>query len=613
MVTCSILRLQDFDSPKASCFSAADNLCRFRWVECQLDSLKRCLHSERHLNRCLASLPRTLDETYERMLCNIEEEYTEEARRLLTLVIFSPKRLSVEEVIDGIAVDLEQPSRLDPERRLQGVEDLQMICPGLITFITNPSFTVVQIAHFSVQEYLESDRIKSSKASKYALSSDAAHDEIARVFLTYLMDLDFDEYREVELLSSDYPLIWEAVLHWSDHCKQSVERSAHLGKLLKQFFIENPRSFSMWEAWYWELYHQTGRPYPFLHKSEKSPLDYAILFSLDDLTEQLIQRMADPRQGQIAPQNQDHLEQSALLEAANANNRFAMKKLLEAGFDVNTECLTSRINPLQVACLRGWEDMVNTLVKKGADINAVASNYSPVLVANIATDNPPYPGRTQRWAGADINDLDGRVPALCIAATKGHKGVVKLLLEAGADTDCKDIQDTTALQSACVHGHLEIVRMLIAAGADVNAPGGGYHGHALHAAACGNIKIVQTLLEAGADANAGSRSHTPLVRASSVGNTVVVQALLAAGADIAATDDNFATALQYACVLGYKTTAETLLTGGAEVNDSEGIFAPALKAACFNLYPDVIRMLLDRDTDDMIDAQKPLWRPDVTS
>jgi hypothetical protein len=74
---------------------------QFRWVECQFESLKRCPRSESHLEWCLKSLPRSLDETYERILCGIDEGSIEEAQRILTLLCFSSRPLTVQEVIDG--------------------------------------------------------------------------------------------------------------------------------------------------------------------------------------------------------------------------------------------------------------------------------------------------------------------------------------------------------------------------------------------------------------------------------------------------------------------------------------------------------------------------------
>jgi hypothetical protein len=51
---------------------------RFRWAACQLDALENCL-DYRTLQRAVVSLPKTLDETYARVLRGIPEEYKQNA------------------------------------------------------------------------------------------------------------------------------------------------------------------------------------------------------------------------------------------------------------------------------------------------------------------------------------------------------------------------------------------------------------------------------------------------------------------------------------------------------------------------------------------------------
>jgi hypothetical protein len=65
------------------------------------------------------------------MLHSIDEGSIEEARRILTLLCFSSRPLTVQEVIDGIAVDLDEPTCLNLRRRLQDMDDLHNIyVPG---------------------------------------------------------------------------------------------------------------------------------------------------------------------------------------------------------------------------------------------------------------------------------------------------------------------------------------------------------------------------------------------------------------------------------------------------------------------------------------------------
>ena len=50
----------------------ADGIHRFRWAACQLDALAQCV-TRGKVRRALQDLPKTLDETYARILRAIDE------------------------------------------------------------------------------------------------------------------------------------------------------------------------------------------------------------------------------------------------------------------------------------------------------------------------------------------------------------------------------------------------------------------------------------------------------------------------------------------------------------------------------------------------------------
>ncbi|KIJ43576.1 hypothetical protein M422DRAFT_109877, partial [Sphaerobolus stellatus SS14] len=67
----------------------------FRWVECQVESLKRCRRPY-DVKKTLESLPKTLDETYKRILLNVEEGDRIYAARMLAWVIFTSEPLCLD-------------------------------------------------------------------------------------------------------------------------------------------------------------------------------------------------------------------------------------------------------------------------------------------------------------------------------------------------------------------------------------------------------------------------------------------------------------------------------------------------------------------------------------
>ena len=139
-------------------------LNRFRYIECQLEVIKQCPRTASHLYTCLQSLPRDLDEAYDRMLSS-NEVYAHNARRIVSLLSFSNRPLKVAEVADAYAIDLDK-RHFNPEDRLLDIASIKEICGGLVEISVKKdekkggqADSVARISHFSVQEYLESDRI----------------------------------------------------------------------------------------------------------------------------------------------------------------------------------------------------------------------------------------------------------------------------------------------------------------------------------------------------------------------------------------------------------------------------------------------------------------------
>lgn len=135
---------------------------------------------------------------------------------------------------------------------------------------------------------------------------------------------------------------------------------------------------------------------------------------------------------------------------------------------------------------------------------------------------------------------------LHLAASKGHRNIVELLVRAGADVNaCSvDIDSSlrngiTPLLAAAYGGHLPIIDFLMSEGASIDKAGSG--GIApLHVAACrGDVALVDLLLQAGAkpDNYSTSEGKTPLIlaieHASSTKSSAVevVRLLLKAGAN----------------------------------------------------------------------------------
>ena len=214
-----------------------------------MKSLHSCPCSQSHLDRLLNSLPQSLDETYERMLCKIDPALVKDARRILTLLCFASRPLTLPELIDGIAVETTEPTGLNKDCRLEGYNDIHDICPGFIKFNVANKRLIVQIAHFSVQEYLESDRIRHQKAMIFGLTSVKAHTEIAEICLIYLLESDLSSSVLNHNVLEEYPLAQFAAEYWYSHYKSTEDPASDLNTLISSLF-QHKESFMTWVKLY---------------------------------------------------------------------------------------------------------------------------------------------------------------------------------------------------------------------------------------------------------------------------------------------------------------------------------------------------------------------------
>jgi hypothetical protein len=159
---------------------------RFRWVSCQLDSLRKCLRPGT-VRKTLSTLPSTLDETYERILLNIDEQYKQEAQAALTWLVASRRVLTVEELAEAVSIETESEDLFDPSNRLFEPNTICNVLSGLVSLVqNNRSSANIRLAHFSVEEYLVSDRLAKSRASHFHIPFRTSHIKLAAASLIYL-------------------------------------------------------------------------------------------------------------------------------------------------------------------------------------------------------------------------------------------------------------------------------------------------------------------------------------------------------------------------------------------------------------------------------------------
>lgn len=85
---------------------AADLSCRSRWAYCQVQEMKRLKSTKaKYVQDALHTLPATLEETHERILCGIEERYRPESLMLLRWLAYSQYPLTLRELANISIID----------------------------------------------------------------------------------------------------------------------------------------------------------------------------------------------------------------------------------------------------------------------------------------------------------------------------------------------------------------------------------------------------------------------------------------------------------------------------------------------------------------------------
>lgn len=255
---------------------------------------------------------------------------------------------------------------------------------------------------------------------------------------------------------------------------------------------------------------------------------------------------------------------------------------------------------------------VNTALGMQEAVTAAPSSGASLFEAVRTGDVQGLSSELAGGTAVNAKNEDGQT-LLMIAAQEGQTGVIKLLLEKGADVK-EGGTGGSALVCAAMKGKTEAVKLLAENGADVNekGPGGmtplmwaavftpdpgvidalirkgsdvdakntsGNTALACAATRCNSLGVIRALVSGGANVNVRLKSTkvaglTPLMIACSANrDAAVVEAFIAAGADVNAKSSVGMTPLMYAAVLNTRpAVVATLVKAGAEVDvrDSNG-------------------------------------------
>jgi len=315
---------------------------RFRWAACQIDALENCL-DYRTLKSALTSLPTTLDETYGRILHAIPPEHKQYATIILQLITFSERPLRIVEAVDAIAVDTNEDPYFCPKYRMPSPQVISRYCSSLVAVVSiaehsngeDGNRVELQLAHFSVKEYLMSNRLDSDIAQDFQEST--ARAAIARVCLAYLLHLT-QEVPPKDIMQR-FPFAHYSARFWMTNAAGAKDMDQRVLEFIEQLFCYRQSSYKVCYS---------------LYQPDKPWLD--------------------------RPQGHGAKPALALYYASLGGLLHTVNCHLNRGADVHAQG-GEYGNALQAASYKGHEQIVRLLVDKGADVNTQGGHYGNALYA----------------------------------------------------------------------------------------------------------------------------------------------------------------------------------------------------------------------------------------
>ena len=362
-------------------------------------------------------------------------------------------------MVDVLATNLSNEPAFDPDERLSDPWQVVTICSSLINISEELTqlgkVEYLRLAHFSVKEYLLSERIQQPSFLRYAVNGLSANIAIVKTCLAY-MDYFQDSGSMTKDLLLKFPLYDYAAEHWTVYY-HLIDREAqnYVDHLIIGFLESKNSSFMKWT----ELRSSNIDTDP--ESNPAGPLYYLSLIGASALISVLFKRNTDQIIKDEDQTIKDEKVDSKLASHGHASYRVPLykDKIKSSGGKYG--------NPLQAASSNGHLSTVKLLLDSGANVNAQGGFFGNALQA--AAQSSSYEVVVLLLErGADVNAQGGLYGnALQAATCKSNKQVIYLLFDRGANVNARGGKYNSALEAASQESNLGIVRLLLARGADV--------------------------------------------------------------------------------------------------------------------------------------------------
>ncbi|KAH0561957.1 hypothetical protein GP486_003334 [Trichoglossum hirsutum] len=556
----------------------------FLWIKFQIAELCEAT-TDSAIREVLRTLPRGLVATYERILEKITASTGGAGKTIIAIKMFkwivcAKRPLKIDELKEAVGVE-PTDSFLDPDKIPTNDEHLIRCCGNLVVFDTDDR--TIRLAHYTVQQFLLSE---STKSEQFHFRQLEAELEVGEICVAYL---SFSEF-ETQMTKSKP--------------KRLLPRTEIVGNYIWRQ-LPLPRIVTEIISFLWR--HGVSRA----PENQIGQIDYLNLLQnlqqMKPLCETMEQRYRLLRYS-IDNWTFHTLKFSEKIDAWRLFRTLAMEKELQLlnqppkGPDLlHYYGLTAKndrsLELLRLICQRGHESVLSLLLDAGAidrrdleDSSLVsdATKFQHEGVLKLLLEN-----------GANPNARDDRGnPVIYIAAMNSHEAAIKMLLAHEADVNSAGFLGSTALHLFAGYGHEAIVRLLIEKGADIKAKDNRGISALCSAASGGHDLVMRLLIERGVDVDATSnQGETVLHWAAKTGQPAAVQLLLEKGVNIEATNSDGRTALYLAVRTGNVAVMQLLLENGADVDVTDHTGLTGLSLAAIKGHKAALQLLIKNGAD----------------
>jgi len=474
----------------------------YLWLHLMFEELQSSLdRTEKKLTNLLNTIPRTVDEAYEKILQRSIRK--RDARKILHAVLAAQRPLTIGEmnVILALEDETEAYADLDLENNDHIGEKIRNIC-GLFISISQSK---VYLCHQTAREFLLRQTGGRTQGSIRSLSFKWRHTFdlqdsnmiLARICIAFLFLKDFYQDSVIWL-----PPRARAMTDWVEF----TERFEFL------YYAS-----IYWPAHFFRVQQDCRRPMlPLVHKlCETQRLRYCIWYPIywRLMLEHVITGYCNEQRWRLENDHEKikfQLRSMPSVTGLTFITTFGCVELvqffLSRGADINERVVYFGC-ALTTATICGHQQIVSLLLRNHATLDGHAHDHGTALHVAACMGNKPMV-ELLISQGANINDSRGvHGTPLLASLSGGHNSIAEFLVQRRADVRGKDMEGKNALFKACAIGNLAVVQAVLQKGAVEQI------GEALQQALSkGHSSIARVLIEQNVDIGTEAGLYTVTMR-----------------------------------------------------------------------------------------------------